>query len=151
MSGFKFEVELGESVGKGLGVFTKEAIPCGALVWTPTPDNHRTFNEAELNIFVEQNPLYAEFVLNHVYGWRDVVIFAIDDAAFVNHSSNPNLTVGHVVGVDDDEQGCFAARDIDAGEELLDNYANYTTPKWYLDLCAAHGVESSADVVRKYS
>ncbi len=150
-SGFQFNVELKQSPGKGLGVFTNEFIPKGSLVWTTIEGNHKVFNEQELRNFVDQNPSFAEFVLNHVYGWRDQVIFAIDDAAYVNHSAHPNLGVGHVYAYDDDDKGCFAARDIEAGEELLDDYKTYSNPEWYLELCKKYNVESALDVVNKYS
>lgn len=148
--GFKFKVELCKSPGKGLGVFAREFIPCGSLVWTLTDNNHRTFNEEELRKFVSDYPDNAQFVLNHIYGWRDIMVLALDDAAFVNHSTHSNLTVGHVYGVDDNEKGCFASRDIEPGEEILDNYSLYSTPQWYLDLCKEYNVESSKDVCDLY-
>jgi hypothetical protein len=39
------------------------------------------------------------------------------------------------------QEGTYASRDIEAGEELLTDYAQYgEEPEWYMELLHKHGV-----------
>ena len=48
----------------------------------------------------------------------------------------PNTCSGYL----DDWDSTYASRDIQCGEELLDDYGAYEYPQWFLDLCAKYDV-----------
>jgi uncharacterized protein len=111
-------VSVGPSPIHGLGVFAREAIAAGTVVWRFTPGLDLDLDPMLLD---EQPPLLRE-VLAH-YGWIDPrlgrYILCCDDARFINHSDAPNLRSepsDEPHGVD------VAVRDIDAGEELTLDY-----------------------------
>lgn len=147
MSGFQYKIYISETKEKGRGVFTAEFIPKGSLVWTLTNSNHKSFDYNELIEYIKDfDNDDKRFVLNHIYIWKSKAILCTDQAEFVNHSSSPNLCES----ISDDRMGCWASRDIQPGEELLDSYKTYETPDWYLCLCDKFNVESSADISAKY-
>jgi hypothetical protein len=61
-----------------------------------------------------------------------------DAGRFMNHSSNPNC------GPDG------TLRDIQSGEELTMDYSFHGNPTWYQELCKEYGVETEAEIARKY-
>lgn len=148
MSGFKYKVYASQTADKGIGIFTSEFIPKDSLVWTLEIDNHLCFAEPEVNEYLSTlTDDQKRHVLNHIYIWNNSAILCTDDAEYVNHSSNPNLCESE----SDKKKGCWAVRDIQPNEELLDSYKTYETPSWYLDLCAKYSVESSRDVSILYN
>jgi hypothetical protein len=146
-SGFQFKVYSKTTPERGRGVFAKEFIPAGSLVWTLTPNNHESFTYTELLKYLESNSeAKKKFILNHIYCQNNKAVLATDTAEYVNHSSNPNLGESK----EDSKLGCWATRDIQPDEELLDDYSKYETPEWYLTLCDKYGVESSRYVAAHY-
>lgn len=147
ISGFKYKVSKKYTKEHGWGIFAEEPIPANSLVWTLVKRNHKTYNYDELLSFVNNSTDdEIKHVLNHIYCQGNVAILCEDEAEYVNHSSNPNLTQSPV----DCNIGCWSARNIAVGEELLDDYSKYETPQWYLDLCKKYNVESSKDVCELY-
>lgn len=147
MSGFQYQVYLAETKDKGKGIFTKEFIPKGSLVWTLTNTNHVAFSPDEVAKHIKKMSLLSiKFFLNHIYCWKGNAILCTDEAEYVNHSSEPNLCESEI----DERKGCWALKDIQPNEELLDSYKSYETPQWYLNLCKKYEVESSLDVSEKY-
>eukprot|EP01048_Picozoa_sp_COSAG05_P006418 COSAG05_NODE_414_length_10051_cov_120.012158_14_plen_93_part_01 len=69
-----------------------------------------------------------------------------DDGRFFNHSESPNVYLGSVAAqrrrskgfpASLDPHSTYAAADIAAGEELLDDYNTYgKEPRWYSELLA---------------
>ena len=149
MSGFKYKVYIHESKDKGLGIFTREFIPKGSLVWTLTDDNHLAFEKTDFIKHISKitDIPHKQYTLNHIYVWKNKAILCLDNAELINHSSNPNLCEKS----SDEKKGCWAVRDIQPNEELLDAYDKYETPEWYLLLCKEGQVESSKDVSEKYT
>lgn len=146
-TGFQYQVYIGETKERGRGVFTKEFIPKGSLVWTLVPSNYLSFTHSQLLEYLsDKSEEQKRFILNHIYIYQSKAILCTDSAELVNHSSQPNLCESDA----DQRMGCWAARDILPDEELLDSYKTYETPQWYLELCKSAGVESSADVARLY-
>ncbi len=151
-SGFHFKYVVQLAPGKGKAVFTLEPIPARAKIWSPT--HVKYYDEKEFKERIKDLPeIEIKKLLNHVYGKGEKVIECIDDGQYVNHSKTKNnITDGMWLDppIDDGHTCCYAKRDIRAGEELVDNYADYDNPQWYLDLCKKYNVESAHDVVEKY-
>jgi SET domain-containing protein len=102
----------------GLGVFALDRIAEGTVVWTFTPGFDLDLDPRALDDQLEH---FRRTMLH--YGYIDPVldrfILCCDDYRFINHSDSPNIRVDKRVnryGVD------VAARDIDAGEELMVDY-----------------------------
>ena len=147
-TGFQYQVYVGETKEKGRGIFTREFIPKGSLVWTLTNINHLSFTHSQLlEYLADKSDIEKKFIINHIYIYQSKAILCTDNAELVNHSSQPNLCESDT----DQKMGCWAVCDILPNEELLDSYKTYETPQWYLELCKSAGVESSADVARLYS
>jgi hypothetical protein len=78
----------------------------------------------------------ATDLLEHVYRFRGSVIEILDDAKMWNHAADHN-TGNHP----DAESGAgdgmssYARRDIAAGEELTDDYADRDRIPWFDDIC----------------
>ena len=108
----------------GIGVFAAERIPAGAEVWRFSP-----------GFDLDLDPLVVEDLPRHLQDWfahfgyvdfhLDRLIVCLDDARFINHSSSPNLHSDYSA----DRYGPdFAVRDIEAGEELTADYAEFERP-----------------------
>lgn len=97
----------------GLGVFAKNFIPYGALVWLAHPSLDREIPRSELEslpIHVAENiKRHAEYLPD-----KDVLRLSADGTYYMNHGDSPNLR--------DAGDAVYAARDILAGEELLCDY-----------------------------
>lgn len=95
----------------GVGVFATRRIPRGTLIWVRDP-----LDLALPHLAVEaMHPLQRAFV--HRYAWRehDDWILCWDHARFVNHACDATC-----IGLDGDFE--VALRDIEAGEQLTDDY-----------------------------
>jgi len=106
---YLFDVFLAPSHGRG--VFTREFIPKGALVWIEKPEflaemSQEVYLGYEFNYFVVQESGTGRYVLS------------LDIARFENHSDDPNIKF-------DGHDKVYAIRDILPGEELLGNYKDY--------------------------
>jgi uncharacterized protein len=97
----------------GIGVFADQFIPAGTKVW----ELDRSFDVIILEQELRWLPQPAiDEVLLHGYKTEYTYILCSDNAKFMNHSENPNLS---------GNEGEFAARDIQRGEELLCNYYTF--------------------------
>lgn len=103
----------GESAIHGHGLIAQEFIPKGALIWVFQPGFDQEIDEGAF----AQLPANARDYLR-VYAYynvnRRVWIFSGDDDRFTNHSDAPNSL--------DDDTRVYAARDIQAGEEITADY-----------------------------
>ena len=102
----------------GMGVFALQRIEKNKRVWQFTPGFDLDLDPSAL----EQHPAHFRATMLH-YGYidprRNRFILCCDDYRFVNHSDTPSIQVDTTTdpyGID------FAARDIDAGEELTVDY-----------------------------
>lgn len=105
----------------GIGVFAAERIRAGVEVWRFSPGLDLDLDPA----IVEDLPIHLQDWFAH-FGYVDFhlgrLIVCLDNARFINHSPTPNLRSDYSV----DRYGPdFAARDIDAGEELTANYTEF--------------------------
>jgi SET domain-containing protein len=100
----------------GVGLYAKEPIKKGAVIWQFKDGFDQKFSVEE----IEKLPLAAQHQILH-YGYLSkeapVYILCADNARFFNHSANPNV-------IDDaKEEGLvLAARDIRQDEELTCDY-----------------------------
>lgn len=105
--------EIGPSPIHGLGVFTREDIKKGQIVWRFDARIDRELTFADLQRLpahiVCRILRHAEFVEA-----RQVFILASDGDYYMNHADDPSL-------IDDGTQ-MFAARDLSAGSELTCDY-----------------------------
>jgi SET domain-containing protein len=72
------------------------------------------------------------FLINYCFVWGDEMAVAFGTFFFLNHSYSPNAQ--YVKRLDDRIIELFARRDIEAGEEILDNYngdPEDDTPLWF--------------------
>ncbi|MCE6959297.1 SET domain-containing protein [Cereibacter sphaeroides] len=97
----------------GLGVFARTFIPAGTKAWQAHPAIDREIPRAELDTLpphvVSTIRTRAEYIPE-----RDVFRLAADGDAYMNHCDSPNLV--------DAGDSMYAARDIEAGEELFCDY-----------------------------
>jgi SET domain-containing protein len=100
----------------GLGLFAAEFIPAGTKVWQYCEGfDHRLSLE-----FVEALPEPGRStVLHYSACWGGGFVVSADDARFLNHSDTPNLRTTSEPDAD------WAIRDIQIGEELLENYQEF--------------------------
>jgi SET domain-containing protein len=102
----------------GLGFLASQAIEANTRIWSFTPGFDL---DLDPNTLEHQPTLFRE-TMSH-YGYidprRQRFILCCDDYRFINHSDAPNVQVDPgqgLYGID------FAARDIQAGEELTVDY-----------------------------
>lgn len=109
------ETEIRPSPIHGMGCFTLEPIERGDVVWVLS----------ELDKRFSKHLLWSREVLRLLEHYAyfdaqlDAWILPVDDARFMNHSDEPNLTSSWSSDV--------AARDIAAGEELTCDYRTFDT------------------------
>ncbi len=104
----------GPSLIEGLGVFAEEPVDCGQPVWRLEPEWDRVILAEAV---AARTAAQQDFLGRYAYfdEPRGALVLCCDDARFMNHSDNPN--VSEVRG-----DTCVALRAIDAGEELTCNY-----------------------------
>lgn len=111
----RVRTKIAQSPIHGMGLYADEFIPKGTLIWTYDTHFDVSFTEYHMKDLSE----HAVRLLQR-YAYPDeaigTYILCGDDARFINHSINPNTD--EVLGV-----GTVARRDIQAGEEIVSNYA----------------------------
>lgn len=101
----------------GYGVFATKLIPRGTVTWV-MDDFDQRFTPAQV---AEVAPEYRQILTR--YGFLDEdrnTVLSWDNARFVNHSCRPNSGSGC------DDTFEVAIRDIQAGEQLTDDYGEFT-------------------------
>jgi SET domain-containing protein len=109
---------LAPSVIEGLGVFAREYIPRGRLIWTLNPKFDIFINESEIDAYP---PYLQDFMSRYTYPHLEmpgVVILDSDNGRFMNHSPIPNTDFRIF------DRG-YALVDIAVGEELTCNYYEF--------------------------
>lgn len=145
-NGFQFQYGIEKTEEKGLGIVAKETIPKGSIVWRHVPGVYEVYDEAAFRAKIEKMPdAGVVYELTHVHAFEEFpgcIIRALDDGILINHSQRPTLATNKVeiaaLGLDptapdylqsvadallDDRYSLIATRDIDAGEELANDYA----------------------------
>lgn len=104
----------------GLGVFAAEFVPKGTRVW----EYREGFDYRVSKEFVEALPEPAQSTIRHYSAlWGGGYVISADDARFLSHSDVPNLQTFAEPDCD------VALRDIQIGEELLEDYREFDESK----------------------
>lgn len=94
-SGFCYRYEVQKTASKGLGVFAREDIKLGSVVWRHVPGLFNVHDEQSFNAMISgMSPAQVIYELEHCYGMADFpscVIQVLDGGALLNHSSSANL------------------------------------------------------------
>lgn len=112
---FIIDTYIGVSEGKGLGVFAKNPIKKGTIIWEFIDGLDIKVHK---NIVDGLNESQKTFI--NKYFWRedDYYYSSCDDSRFQNHSETPNsICFG--------ETQMIALSDIESGEEILVNYSSF--------------------------
>jgi hypothetical protein len=145
-SGFQVPIEVKYMASVGRGVFAKERINKGQLVWKSintaefvNPQDYRNFlrtlpQNLACDVLIWAYARMASRKQQHTFK----VCADLDEGSFVNHSSNRRKAnsepgVGRLLRVGEDKEktwyGCdlefYANRDIEAGEEIRVNYDGF--------------------------
>jgi len=115
------KTKIGPSKIHGIGCFADQFIPKGTDVWRFQPGFDLEIDEGEIANLSE---LAKEGFLRYTYLDRltNKYIFCSDDDRFVNHSDNPNCI--NIYSFDGSHTS-VAAKDIQEGEELTEDYEVY--------------------------
>jgi uncharacterized protein len=113
------ETFLKEVPGKGIGLFTVNAVKKGAVVWKYESNLCKSFLAKDVE---KMDPVARAFIDKYGYivpGAERIVELDLDNARFMNHSDDPNTEYpGH---------NGYALRDISAGEEITCDYRKFDT------------------------
>lgn len=163
-TGFRFLYSVEKTEDKGLGVFARETIKKGSIVWRHVSGIFVVYDEHSFRAKIENMPpADVVYELTHVYGLEDFpgcLIRALDDGILINHSSDPNLVTNNSAparasfdvtsrqylqrvteALADDRYSLVATRNIEIGEEFTNDYsAEDACPPYYDVLCEQYGV-----------
>lgn len=101
----------------GIGLFAAEDIPAHTVVWKFNNHIDKVFSElAFLRICQGLDDFGLKHFLNSCYRRAGRYFYLTDNARFINHSDR----LDNIIFADDNAE--VTVRDINAGEELLENY-----------------------------
>lgn len=110
------KIEKRESVISGVGLFAKESMTKGELVWWPTLDTIDKMHVDNIDKLSEEK---RKHWIKNAYQMGVYLYLDTDDATYMNHSCDPNVVNS------DDESLLIARRDIVKDEEITWNYLPY--------------------------
>lgn len=121
--------EIRESQGKGKGLFTKQFIKKGEIIWSSKNDNNviEINNDKLLEYLNSYNNIEVLDILDHMYCYNGKCYDIRNcDLKYTNHSLDPTSYV-------DSENNSVAIRDIEIGEEITEDYRTYDNylPEYY--------------------
>ena len=103
---------IGPSTIAGTGLFAVDHIAKGTRIWEFTPNFDRVYND--ISAFPAS---VIAYLTTYCYRNAGNYVFCADHAKFFNHADHPSC--------DDDENFTYAARDIEAGDELTSDYRKF--------------------------
>ncbi|MGX8008821.1 SET domain-containing protein [Mesorhizobium sp. ORM8.1] len=109
---------LDKSAIQGIGVFAKNRIAKGTLVWKL---DARFDRRIPVDTYESQTGPVKSYLDRYSYPDRrdpSFIVFEADDARYMNHDDDPNCDVST-------PEETYALRDIAAGEELTCNYNHF--------------------------
>jgi hypothetical protein len=163
-TGFRFRYGVEKTEDRGFGVFAREPIVKGSVVWRHVPGTFVVYDEPSFKALIERmSPADAVYELTHVHAFEEFpgcLIRALDDGVLINHSTEPTLATGKSAPAGsscdvnardylrkvseallDDRYSLVATRDIESGEEFTNDYmADDACPAYYDALCEQYGV-----------
>lgn len=124
-----YEIKECQTEKKGKGLFTRQFIKKGDIIWSSKNDNDVIeINDDKLLEYLNcysQNEVID--ILDHMYCYNGKCYNIINcDCKYTNHSLNPTSYV-------DSNNSSIAIRDIDIGEEITEDYRTYDNylPEYY--------------------
>jgi uncharacterized protein len=129
------EVRMSAVPGAGLGLFATRGISAGAVWWKATSVNCVCVSRAQYDTLLRSHLalsgwsrefLNAIQMFGYINDDTNELVVAIDDSRFVNHSDDPNS----MSAPDDPNNQAMAARDIEPGEEITEDYRTYSMNTW---------------------
>src|SRR5690349_3590548 len=110
------ETEIKPSAIHGLGVFLKEPVKKGGLIWRFDSRIDRVYTPAEIDSLPEHMQRYLR-TYSTWHATNGVYVLCGDNGRFFNHSDRPS-TVSDAISFGEDR----AARDLEVGDELTSDY-----------------------------
>jgi len=166
-TGFRFLYSVEKTEDKGLGVFAREPIKKGSIVWRHVLGRFVVYDEHSFRAKIEKmSSAEVVYELTHVFGLEDFpgcLILVLDDGVLINHSRNPTLVTNNAAPANssfdvssdryvqkvteallDDRYSLVATRDIESGEEFTNDYsAEDGCPPYYDVLYEQYGVREN--------
>jgi hypothetical protein len=163
-TGFRFLYSVEKTEDKGLGVFARETIKKGSIVWRHVPGLFVVYDEHSFRAKIaKMPPADVVYELTHVFGLEDFpgcLIRVFDDGVMINHSRNPTLVTNNAAPAStsfdvnsrrylhkvteallDDRYSLVATRNIESGEEFTNDYsAEDDCPPYHDVLYEQYGV-----------
>ena len=125
-SGLVIPFEIRQTAEKGRGVFAASRIPKGSLIWHPV--QHAYFqDETSFRRFLSSLTWeLACDIIQWAYveeTWEDeyTVAVELDVGSFINHAPSGEANAGYMAN----SEFVVASRDIEAGEEILQDYTTF--------------------------
>ena len=109
---------LDKSNTHGIGLFAGEEIKKEDIIWMPTKEFISLFSQEELDALDSSDKQMVQHY-GYFHKENNEWHFAGDNSRFINHSTESNIIRT------DNTDGVRAVRDIDTGEELLQNYSDF--------------------------
>jgi uncharacterized protein len=143
--GWIVDVDFRKSPIHGTGAFARTRIPAGTKVWV-FDDSMKVCGLPELAALT---PSELEFALHggYLHHPSGRFVWYDDGMHFVNHADSPYANIGISEWTPLREDNCTAMRDIEPGEELLEDYSFWSIfslnrehwlRKLYRDFCPSH-------------
>ena len=105
----------------GLGIFADEFIPKGTEIWRFLSGFDQRFTHDQVAAFP---PIVQRYLARQAsFRESDLYLLCADEGNYFNHSDVPNVHSMEKKG--EEEMPVYALRDIQAGEELTENYGEY--------------------------
>ena len=110
------KTHIGKSEIHGLGLFAKEFISKGSLIWELNPKFDLVYTKEEFDLLPE-NAKNSIIFYGHFQKEEGGYVLCSDDARFFNHSETPNCKsqIGKTCAI----------KDINVNEEITDNYMEW--------------------------
>ena len=106
--------------GAGIGLFASEFIPKDTIIWE---FNHNLDQIFKKEMVEACNELDKDFLIKYCFVFKGDYYLCVDNSRFYNHSDDPNC---YSTDYNEEYLGYTRAkRDIQAGEELTDDYHTF--------------------------
>lgn len=164
LTGLCVPYRIGVRPGRGRGVFAKEAIRKGTVVWRHVRGQYSVYEERALRqLLTRLSHGEAVYELTHMFGLPEFpgyMIRVLDEGVLINHSREPTTVLNTDSGeyeapcvtstqqvmdaLLNDRFALIATRDLKAGEELTQDYnTDIEDPSYYDALCQQYGISWS--------
>lgn len=106
---------LGQSGVHGIGVYASAPVKAGDKIWEFNSAVDFIYDSRWLTRLCRQSPKVFDYFCLYAYKRYNQYYYVTDNSRFINHSVNANIAF-------DDNSDEIALTDINAGDELLENY-----------------------------